>query len=56
MIKDIIVDPEHPATRDPACDLAIGIDESFAAHIAGMAVAECFCDLTGVNAAMAHGV
>ena len=56
MIKEIIVDPEHLAARDPARDFPIGINESFAAHVAGMAVAECGCDLTGVNAAMGHGV
>jgi nucleotide-binding universal stress UspA family protein len=39
MIKDIIVNLEHPIARDPARDFAISIAETFDAHVAGVAFA-----------------
>jgi hypothetical protein len=38
MIKDIIVNLRHLAARDPARDFAIGVAESFDAHVVGNAV------------------
>ena len=39
MIKDIIVNLEHPIARDPARDFAISIAETFDTHVAGVAFA-----------------
>jgi nucleotide-binding universal stress UspA family protein len=39
MIKDIVVNLEHPVARDPGRDFAISIAETFDAHIAGVAFA-----------------
>jgi hypothetical protein len=37
MIKDIIVNLEHRAPHDPACDYAISIAQAFSAHTTGVA-------------------
>jgi nucleotide-binding universal stress UspA family protein len=39
MIKDVVVNLEHLASRDPARDFAISIAETFDAHVAGVAFA-----------------
>ncbi|KRQ17774.1 universal stress protein [Bradyrhizobium manausense] len=39
MIKDIVVNLAHDASRDPARDFAITVAEAFEAHIAGVAFA-----------------
>jgi nucleotide-binding universal stress UspA family protein len=39
MIKDVIVNLEHLASRDPARDFAISVAETFDAHVAGVAFA-----------------
>jgi nucleotide-binding universal stress UspA family protein len=39
MIKDIIVNLEHRAPHDPACDYAISIAQAFNAHTTGVAFA-----------------
>ena len=39
MIKDIIVNLEHRAPQDPACDYAISIAQAFNTHLTGVAFA-----------------
>jgi nucleotide-binding universal stress UspA family protein len=39
MIKDVVVNLEHPASRDPARDFAISVAVTFDAHVAGVAFA-----------------
>jgi hypothetical protein len=39
MIKDIIVNLEHRAPHDPACDYAISIAQAFNTHLIGVAFA-----------------
>ena len=39
MIKDIIVNLEHRAPQDPACDYAVSIAQAFNTHLIGVAFA-----------------